>query len=89
MSPQLLLETFTEQLKDFNLGIWNKESRESRIRICQGCENFEPETNTCGICNCNIGFMVMMRSKSCVIGKWVTDDPNDPTEDAQTIYTGE
>ena len=85
-APQLLLDLFTFELKDFNIGLWNDEAREARIQICQACENFQPTTNTCGICNCSISFMVMMRSKDCVIGKWISDDPNDPTEDAQNKY---
>ena len=70
-----LYNTFLEQLKDCDLGVFSPEKREARIATCQACEHFVPTDNICGVCNCNIGIIVMLGQNSCKVGKWIGEMP--------------
>lgn len=84
-----ILEGLLDEMRNFNIGLFNREERLRRIEICVACPNFEPVKVKCGICRCSIAPMVLMHSHSCPDGRWVTDDPNDPSEDAQTYFKGD
>lgn len=73
-----LYDLLVEQLKDYNLGVFSVEKREERIATCQACENFVPVDNTCNVCKCNIGIMVMLGANSCKVGKWIGETGPEP-----------
>lgn len=66
-----LYDLFAQQLHGYNLGVLSKEKREERIATCQACDQFVLEGTKCGICQCNVNWMVMFGPNSCMEGKWV------------------
>ena len=84
-----ILEDMLEKMKFFNIGVFSREERLKRIETCVACDKFEPIKMECGVCKCSIAPMVLMHSKSCLEGKWISDDPDDPSEGVQNIYHGD
>ena len=60
-----------EELRNTNLGVFDKAQQERRIAICQACENYSgDEDHKCNVCKCNININVLFTANSCPTGKW-------------------
>jgi hypothetical protein len=50
------------------------EILEARLKVCESCENLQPEgfagTGQCGLCGCSIKMKTRMATTECPAGKW-------------------
>ena len=72
--PMGIIEAATNFVGDmvnwFGAGvpISNEEEKDRRLKICEGCEQYDQ--GTCKLCRCNLGLKVLVETSHCPIGKW-------------------
>ena len=53
--------------------VLDQEYQEERLRICRGCNEYDPQKIQCNSCGCPLGSKTMYGHESCPLGKWKDD----------------